>query len=643
MAEANLSTSHALGQITEITGSTATVLLHEAFAPVCPPIGSVLTVKTRSSIVLCLTTAMQMPQTGDGSENLSGRTIAVELVGELPKDSKGELCSFQRGVSTYPKLADDVHAASADILRRAYQFDSETTVEVGVVHQDTSIPAAVKVDDLLGKHFAIVGSTGTGKSCTTALILRQVLSKHPNAHVVLLDPHSEYEKCFGDAAEVAQLNSLRLPYWFLTFEEIIEVLVGRRPDNVAEIEILRDLIPAAKYQYGSAQRGGGGGRQRLSGAFAKFSVDVPVPYRMSDLTALLDNEMGKLEKKNELGPYKRLRARIETLCFDPRYAFMFGSLTVEDNLKDVLKQIFRVPVSGKPISIVQLTGVPSEIVNVVVSVLARLAFDLALWSEGKVPITFVCEEAHRYIPRDIKAGGFEPTKEALSRIAKEGRKYGISLCIVSQRPGDLDPTILSQCSTLIAMRLSSDSDQRIVQSALSDAASSLLESLPALGTREAIIFGEGVALPSRVRLSELPADALPAGNSNIFSEGWSKDISDDAFLDEVIGRWRSVDQSAKTAAKAPEIMPDAAAPPAMPNGLPETVDRRAAPGAQVVDKSHLRRRATDIAGTDYVPPPQPMPEPPPAPPPAEPVVPAPEAAGSPALRKLAQRVKNLTS
>ncbi len=639
MSDPSIGASPGLGQITEITGSTATVLLQAAFAPVCPPIGSILTVNTRHSVVLCLTTAMSMPQPDADGENLSGRIIGVELVGELAKDEHGNLHSFQRGVSTYPKLADSVHAASADILRRAYQYDHDATVEVGVIHQDTSIPAAVKVDDLLGKHFAIVGSTGTGKSCTTALILRQVLSKHPNAHVVLLDPHSEYHACFGDAAEVAQLSSLRLPYWFLTFEEIVEVLIGSRPDNSAEIEILRDLIPTAKYQYGSTQRGSSSGLHKLSGAFAKFSVDVPVPYRMSDLIALIDNEMGKLEKKHELGPYKRLRARIETLSFDSRYSFMFGSLTVEDNLKDVLKQIFRVPVNGKPISIVQLTGVPSEIVNVVVSVLARLAFDLALWSDGKVPITLVCEEAHRYIPRETKGVCFEPTKQALARIAKEGRKYGISLCIVSQRPGDLDPTILSQCSTLITMRLSSESDQKIVESALSDAASSLLQSLPALGTREAIIFGEGVALPSRIRLSELPADALPAGNSRIFSEGWSHDISDDAFLDQVIGRWRAVEPNSETAPSAAQTT----AAQTVAAGLPEGVDRRAAPGAQVADKSYLHRRVDDLAAaTQSAPPAQaPAPVPPPVQTVPQAAAPAVEPVGSPALRKLAERVKNI--
>ena len=545
-----------LGQIIEIAGARATVLLNGATAPLCPPIGSLLIVDTGNSVVLCMITAMRVPFAAADELRTDMRTIEVELVGEVAKNKDYSLKSFQRGVSSYPKIGDLVRPATAEILGKAYEYSSGEAVEIGTIQQDSTIPAVVKVDDLMGKHLAIVGSTGSGKSCTTALILRQVLAKHPNAHIVLLDPHNEYGYSFGESAEVVNLDNLRLPYWFLTFEEIVEVLIGDPVKNAQEIEILRDLIPAAKRAYASNRRANSG-LQRSGLAQEKFSVDVPVPYRLSDLTGLIDAEMGKLDKKNGLGPYKSLRSRLESLSQDQRYSFMFGSLTVEDNLKDVLKQIFRIPVAGKPISIIQLTGLPSEIVNVLVSVLARLAFDLALLSEGKAPITFVCEEAHRYIPGDSHVG-FEPTKRALSRIAKEGRKYGISLCIVSQRPGDLDPTILSQCSTLLTMRLSNEADQSIVTSALSDAARSLLDFLPSLGTREAIIFGEGVNLPSRIVLTELPPDSLPRGTSNGFAEGWSKDISDDSFLDHVITRWRMTGQNGTNGSAQIEPEPEAA-------------------------------------------------------------------------------------
>ena len=187
---------------------------------------------------------------------------------------------------------------------------------------------------------------------------------------------------------------------------------------------------------------------------------------------------------------------------------MFGSLTVYDGMAQILGRIFRVPVNDKPITILELTGLPTEIINVVVSVLCRMTFDFALWSEGKVPVTLVCEEAHRYVPAKPNLG-FEPCKRAIAKIAKEGRKYGASLCIVTQRPAEIDPTILSQCNTVFALRMSNDRDQEIVKSAISDTGSGLLEFLSALGQREAIAFGDGVTLPVRIKFDELPKHCMP--------------------------------------------------------------------------------------------------------------------------------------
>lgn len=548
-----------IGEIIAISGSEATVLLDEPpehdrrDAESCPHIGTVLTVDTGKTIALCLITGMSVAEASLGAGRALNRRLHVELVGELPREEDGYLRTFQRGVTVYPRLGDRVQPASRKALEKAYYFGNSDSVEIGRVHQDRSIPAVIKLDDMMGKHFAIVGSTGSGKSCTVALILRQVLKKHPNAHVVLLDPHNEYGGCFGERAEVVGLDSLSLPFWFLTFDEISAILISDVSGRAEEIEILRDLIPIAKRQYSSNRRDGRLVHRSL-GRNEKFSIDTPVPYRISDLVALLDRQMGRLEVQKDLSPYKRLKSHIESIIHDPRYAFMFGNLTVQDNLADVLKRLFRVPVAGKPITVLQLVGLPAEILNVVVSVLARLAFDLAMWSGGKMPITFVCEEAHRYVPRDAGLG-FEPTKRAVSQIAKEGRKYGISLCIVSQRPGDIDPTILSQCSTVFAMRLTNERDQRIVKSAIADAAESLLDFLPSLGTRETVVFGEGVALPSRIALNEIPGEALPQGSTAAFAEAWSADISDDGFVEDVVERWRVAGRQSEEDAGPSQVSP----------------------------------------------------------------------------------------
>ncbi len=270
----------------------------------------------------------------------------------------------------------------------------------------------------------------------------------------------------------------------------------------------------------------------------RFTVDTPVPYRISDLVQMIDERMGKLENKRDLSPYRNLRARLEAISADPRYAFMFGSLTVYDGLVQILGRMFRVPVNGKPITILELAGLPTEIVNVVVSVLCRMTFDFVLWSEGQVPVTLVCEEAHRYVPANPSLG-FEPCKRAIAKIAKEGRKYGASLCIVTQRPAEIDPTILSQCNTVFALRMSNDRDQQIVESAISDTGSGMLEFLSALGQREAIAFGDGVSLPVRIRFDELAKDCMPKSSGARFSEKWQKSVGDEGFLESIVDRWRS--------------------------------------------------------------------------------------------------------
>ena len=355
---------------------------------------------------------------------------------------------------------------------------------------------------------------------------------------MLLDPHNEYAPAFGDWAEVISQRNMQLPYWLLTFEELVEVLIGNPQERKAEVEILQDLIPMAKARYG-AGRGNAReaglrrdlGRRQVHGRHAR-----PLPH-LRPHRRLIDERMGKLENKRDLSPYRNLKTRLEMITLDPRYAFMFGSLTVYDSMAQILGRIFRVPVNDKPITILELTGLPTEIINVVVSVLCRMTFDFALWSEGQVPVTLVCEEAHRYVPANPKLG-FEPCKRAIAKIAKEGRKYGASLCIVTQRPAEIDPTILSQCNTVFALRMSNDRDQEIVKSAIADTGSGLLEFLSALGQREAIAFGDGVTLPVRIKFDELPKHCMPRSSTARFTEKWQKSVGDEGFLEAIVDRWR---------------------------------------------------------------------------------------------------------
>ncbi|HMN37086.1 MAG TPA: DUF87 domain-containing protein [Hyphomicrobium sp.] len=531
-----------IGRIVSVTGSKAIVLLDGQMGRPRslndrPEMGTLLAIDTANTIVFAIVSALSVPVPAQREGDAEIWIAELGLVGELWKNLENSKTSFNRGVTIYPALGDRVRVASKDELEIAFCGNTERSVRVGCIRQDSSIPAMVSVDDLLGKHFAILGTTGTGKSCTTALILRSILEKNPAAHIVLLDPHNEYATAFSDWAEVISPRNMQLPFWLLNFEEIVEVLIGDT-ERKAEIEILQELIPIAKSRYSSGRNQDSNKIRRGVLDTGRYTVDTPVPYRISDLTALIEERMGKLENKRDLTPYRQLKSCIDTISQDGRYGFMFGSLTVYDGMTQVLGRIFRVPVNSKPITILELTGLPTEVVNVVVSVLCRMTFDFALWSEGQVPVTLVCEEAHRYVPVNSTLG-FEPCKRAIAKIAKEGRKYGASLCIVTQRPAEIDPTILSQCNTVFALRMSNDKDQAIVQSAVADTGSGLLEFLPSLGQREAIAFGDGMSLPVRIKFDELPKNALPRSSTAHFSEKWQKSLGDEGFLEQVVDRWRA--------------------------------------------------------------------------------------------------------
>ncbi len=532
-----------IGRIVSVTGSKAIVLLDNGQTHAArgssprPEMGTLLAIDTASTVTLAIVSALSVPVPAQREGENEIWIAELGLVGELWRGRDGRPTAFNRGVSSYPSLGHRVRVASKGELELAFCGDMQHSVRVGCIRQDDSIPAMIRVDELLGKHFAVLGTTGTGKSCTTALILRAILEKNPAAHLILLDPHNEYATAFTEWAEVLSPRNLHLPYWLLTFEELAEVVIGNPSERKNEIEILQELIPIAKSRY-SAGRGREAQalRARMQDV-GRYTVDTPVPYRLSDLISLIDDRMGKLENKRDLAPYRNLKARVETLSVDPRYTFMFGSLTVNDDMAQVLGRLFRVPVQDKPITILELTGLPTEIVNVVVAVLCRMTFDFALWSEGRIPVTLVCEEAHRYVPAN-PALGFEPCKRAIARIAKEGRKYGASLCIVTQRPAEIDPTILSQCNTVFALRMSNDRDQAIVSSAISDSGSGLLEFLSALGQREAIAFGDGVTLPVRIRFDDLPQHAMPRSSTARFSEMWQRSTGDDLLLEHIVEKWR---------------------------------------------------------------------------------------------------------
>jgi DNA helicase HerA-like ATPase len=530
-----------LGRITTLTGIGATARLFRDSGPRgdedsnALTIGRLVGVHAQGSLIVAVVVRMVVSPP-DAHEKDSGDQIAdVDFMGEI-RDHGTERAAFQRGVSSYPRIGDRISRLGTADISLIHRIDKGETVEIGRLRLDSTVPAYINFEELLRKHFAILGTTGVGKSSAVALILQEILAKKANLRVFLIDPHNEYGHCFGDLAHVINPRNLQLPFWLFNFEEIIDVFFRGRPGIEEESEILSELIPMAKAMYAQgskaervlvrkSERGGG------------YTADTPVPYRISDLVNLIDDRMGKLENRSVWTKYHRLITRVDTLGHDSRYTFMFNNVFIEDMMVSVLGDLFRLPIDKKPITIMQTAGFPAEVVDSVVSVVCRMAFEFGQWSDGAAPILVVCEEAHRYAPAD-RGLGFGPTRKAVSRIAKEGRKYGVFLGVVTQRPAELDATILSQCSTVFAMRMANDNDQAIVRSAVPEAGSSLIAFLASLGVREAIAFGEGVPLPTRFRFSDLPADRLPRSTSGDQARLDTVRTLNADFLAGVVDRWR---------------------------------------------------------------------------------------------------------
>ncbi len=524
-----------IGYVLEVAGSRSEVVLDiAALTPLAAStdavlasagqVGGQLKVRIGQAWLIASIRSLQL------APGAAGQIVAaVDFLGEGDEERlTRRLFNFRRGVTRYPMPGTEVFPVTADDLAQVYAADDRSVIEVGHVYPTDHVRSALFVDAMLGKHFALLGSTGTGKSTAAALILHRICEMAPQGHIVMIDPHGEYAAAFRDNGALHDVNNLQMPYWLMNFEEHCEVfLTSSGADRQVDADILAKCLLASR------------AKGRVGQEIPKLTVDAPVPYLLSDLLQLIQQEMGKMDRAGSTAPYLRLKTKIEEIKADPRFGFMFSGMLVADTMAAFVSRIFRLPGGGKPISIIDVSGVPSEITSVVVAVLSRMVFDFAIWSrnEPQRPILLVCEEAHRYVPSDRERQG--AVSRILSRIAKEGRKYGVSLGLITQRPSDLAEGVLSQCGTIIAMRLNNERDQAFVRAAMPEGARGFLDSIPALRNRECIICGEGVSIPVRVALDTLEPAKRPASADPVFTELWREVGGEDQIVQRVIQRWRA--------------------------------------------------------------------------------------------------------
>jgi uncharacterized protein len=534
--QGNPAASLTIGHVLDIAGSTSRIQLNRSAMirlqsstdhclSTSGQVGSLIKIKISSTWLVASVRTLSA-----SNVNADEITAQIDFLGEGDEERlTGRIYNFRRGVTRYPIPGTPVSPATSDDLRQLYAPDNRANIEIGTVYPTNDVRASLYIDSFLGRHFALLGSTGTGKSTSAALILHKICDLAPEGHIVMIDPHGEYSAAFKTNGALFDVTNLAMPYWLLNFEELCEVVVtSEGADRQVDCDILAKCLLTAR------------SRSRVAENISKLTVDSPVPYLLSDLTSLLTNEMGKLDKATDSAPFMRLKTKLDELKSDPRYSFMFSGMMVADTMADFLAKIFRLPGDGKPISIIDVSGVPSEITSVVVAVLSRMVFDYAIWArdERQRPILLICEEAHRYIPSDRSTSG-GAVRRILERVAKEGRKYGVSLGLITQRPSDLAEGVLSQCGTIISMRLNNERDQAFVRAAMPEGARGFLDSIAALRNRECIISGEGVTIPIRVNLDNLEVNRRPASSDPSFSKQWQETGNEDEIINRVILRWRT--------------------------------------------------------------------------------------------------------
>lgn len=504
------------------------------------------------------------------------RTLQVRLVGEAYRAGR-----FERGVSTFPTVEDEVHAVTAADLALVYSPSGTAPIQIGHHSASEGLAATLDLDKLVTRHTAIVGSTGSGKSNTVAALLRAITgaNRYPMAKVIVIDPHGEYGAALQGVSKVFRIgdraNPFFLPYWCLSFDELAWFLVDRRSATESMQDgLLRDYVHMQRRISASMVPVGAGQKPLVAD---DVTADSPLPFDMRKLWYHFD----RLERVT----YKEIARATEDLItegnasallsasfrpagagssapFKPQPTPVMGSYVnkVLQRLKDKRFNFLLNPGPydgankdlhdlvetwlghDQPITVFDLAGVPAEVIDLVVGLLTRVLFETSFWGRNlpaigrQRPLLLVFEEAHRYLPSKDASFIQGYARNSVQRVMKEGRKYGLGAVIVSQRPSELDDTVLSQCGTFVALRLSNTQDQARVKSTVPDELVGLTNLLPALRTGEAIISGEATPIPSRIKIALV--EPRPDSGDPEVAKLWAKQLEKPAEYVKAVASWR---------------------------------------------------------------------------------------------------------
>lgn len=600
-----------IGTVFEISGTTIKVSLKRSLTELVQThggtvysvgqIGSLIKLHIGRTVLFAMVRLLRLQTEEEAAaqgatDGMDRRVLEADLFGEARWQKSTETLIFDRGVRNSPLPLQGVFLVTFSETRRLYTAIEKQGgdgpnrfISFGSYVGADRVACHADMDKLFGQHFAVLGSTGSGKSTAVAAILHAVLGHKTieggelsRPRVIIIDPHGEYGSAFGDHAVVyrafedagdgdAIVRAAKLPYWLMSSDEFRRLVVGKGEfEATSQANVVYKALAHARMHASGlvtaandpSRKTDGQGHPDLPRAavggtpqeIAQFDRDWPVPFDLDEFCAhieLCQNnrlQKGAWEKLAD-GDYQQKFAsildKLSVLRLDGRVAFLMRNYAVGDpQLPEILAQFVGVDPEwhNAPIRILDISGLPTEVAGPLTAALARLMFSykLAQTREEREndPILLVCEEAHRYVP-DQGEAQYAAAQDAIRRIAREGRKYGIGLMLVSQRPSDVESTVLSQCNSWLVLRLTNGRDQEHVGRFLPDSMAALIKLLPSLPRREALFVGEAAALPSRIKLTFLAEDQRPKSNDISFAAGWAKELPEITALNAIAARMAS--------------------------------------------------------------------------------------------------------
>ncbi|MCF6262553.1 MAG: DUF853 family protein [Xanthomonadales bacterium] len=520
--------------ISEAEGFKAEITLDGAIVRVAQ-VGSYLTIKQSGPDILVIVESMWFDQNNQGDQVMM---LRVNPLGEFTSKA-----GFQRGVTHFPTLGAELHLISGSRLERIFSRHGTVDFNIGRLSSFEGVNVALDATAFFGRHAAILGQSGSGKSWMVASLIQSALKSMPNSHIILLDPHNEYSSNNSftntpvfpaEKTRCVSANELEIPYWLLSYEELIELLIDKEEEYASlQIAFLRGVVLDLKRESNDSLQ------------FGQITVDSPVYFSLEELYNTFKKyndrtaDFGK-GRTALTGKFDSLLIKLESRLNDTRYDFLLRPKVRNstNTLNDLTKEFLGLAEPTSAVTIIDLSTVPHDVLPTVTAQIGRLAFEFNFWNPRcrEFPLLLVCDEAHTYIAREENTSGHKSARRSFERIAKTGRKYGVGLCIVSQRPNDLSETVLSQCSSYFCMRITNPIDQEYIRSLVPDAAHGILDALTSLSQGEAIATGEAVPMPLRLKVN---VPNPPPNSQNVDYAGmWSKKNPHVVEVDEIVKRWQ---------------------------------------------------------------------------------------------------------